>query len=153
MNLKNTPSLSVFWVTALSRRGVQTRPLYGSLVSWSIFDGVFLRFSPIRDPRNPQDSSTTTSQETSTTTSHTLRFSLHSPRSHLPSSLLLLLLLLGRTSEIQEFSLSNLKSTSFLRVSWVSDWVESQKYSIRTADTVKHAKASRIHPLLVYAPT
>ena len=35
-----------------------------------------------------------------------LHFSLHSPTSHLPSPLLLLLLLLGSPSEIQEFSLS-----------------------------------------------
>ena len=33
-------------------------------------------------------------------------FSLHSPTSHLPSPFLLLLLLLGSPSEIQEFSLS-----------------------------------------------
>jgi len=43
---------------------------------------------------------------TSTTTSHALHFSLHSLPSHLPSPLLLLLLLLGSPSEIQEFSLS-----------------------------------------------
>ena len=43
---------------------------------------------------------------TSTTTSLALHFSLHSPPSHLPSPLLLLLLLLGSPSEIQEFSLS-----------------------------------------------
>ena len=43
---------------------------------------------------------------TSTTTSLALHFSLHSPPSHLPSPLLLFLLLLGSPSEIQEFSLS-----------------------------------------------
>jgi len=47
---------------------------------------------------------------------------LHSPFSPLPPpmSLLLVLLLLGSPSEIQDFSLSNLKNTSFLRVSWVT---------------------------------
>ena len=42
-----------------------------------------------------------------------LHFSLHSPPSPLPSPLLLLLLLLGSPTEIQEFSLSNLKNTWF----------------------------------------
>ena len=41
---------------------------------------------------------------TSTTTSLALHFSLHSPPSLLPSPLLLLLLLLGSPSEIQQFS-------------------------------------------------
>ena len=43
---------------------------------------------------------------TSPTASHALHYSLHSPPSHLPSPLLLLLLLLGSPSEIQEFSIS-----------------------------------------------
>ena len=43
---------------------------------------------------------------TSQTASHVLHYSLHSFPSHLPSPLLLLLLLLGSPSEIQEFSLS-----------------------------------------------
>jgi len=49
--------------------------------------------------------------------------SLLSPPSPLPSPLLLLLLLLGSPSEIQEFSLSNLKNTPLLRVSWVTGLV------------------------------
>jgi len=44
---------------------------------------------------------------TSPTASHALHYSLHSPPSHLPLSFLLLLLLLGSPSEIQEFSLSS----------------------------------------------
>ena len=46
------------------------------------------------------------SPSTSPTASHALHYSLYSPPSHLPSPLLLLLLLLGSPSEIQEFSLS-----------------------------------------------
>jgi len=51
---------------------------------------------------------------TPTSTSLARHFSLHSPPSPLPSPVLLLLLLLGSPSEIQEFSLLNLKNTRFL---------------------------------------